>query len=64
MSTASVGLLFGALLGIAVAVQGWSGFWWVLLFSVVSFVIGKVVQGDIDVSPYLSSAEQRVRTKR
>lgn len=64
MSPASVGLLFGALLGIAVAVQGWSGFWWVLLFSVVSFVVGKVVQGDIDVSPYVSSAEQRVKVKR
>lgn len=64
MTPAAVGLLFGALLGIATAVQGWSGFLWVLLFSVVCWVVGKVVQGDIDVSPYVSSAEQRVKERR
>lgn len=64
MTPASVGLLFGALLGLATALEGWSGFWWVLLFSAVLGVVGKVVQGDIDVSPYVSSAEQRLREKR
>lgn len=64
MTAATVGLLFGALLGIATAVQGWSGFLWVLLFSVVFWVVGRVMQGDIDVSPYVSSAEQRLRVKR
>lgn len=64
MTPAAVGVLFGALLGLATAVEGWSGFWWVLLFSAVFAVVGKVVQGDIDVSPYVSSAEQRIKDKR
>ncbi len=64
MTPAAVGLLFGALLGISTAVEGWSGFFWVLFFSLVSFVVGKVLQGDIDVSPYVNSAEQRLKEKR
>ena len=64
MTPTAVGLLFGALLGLATAVQGWSGFWWTLLFAAVFSVIGKVVQGDIDISPLVSSTEQRLRTKR
>lgn len=64
MTPAAVGLLYGALLGIATAVEGWSGLLWVLLFSLVFWVAGRVVQGSIDVSPYVSSAEQRLRDKR
>ena len=64
MTPAAVGLLFGSLLGIATAVEGWSGFLWVLLFSLVSWVVGKVLQGDIDVSPYVSSAQRRLKEKR
>ena len=64
MTPTAVGLLYGALLGIATAVEGWSGFLWTLLFSVVLALVGKVVQGDIDVSPYVSSAERRLREKR
>lgn len=64
MTPAAVGLLFGALLGIATAVEGWSGLLWVLLFSIVFWVVGKVMQGDIDVSPYVSSAEQRIKERR
>lgn len=64
MTPTAVGLLFGALLGIATAVEGWSGLLWALLFAVICALVGKVVQGDIDISPYVSSAEQRLRDKR
>jgi hypothetical protein len=54
-------VLVGALLGIATVVDGFSGFAVTALFAVVGLVVGKVVQGDIDVSRYVSSTEQKIR---
>ncbi len=63
MTPTTVGLLVGALLGIATAVEGFSGFAITALFAVVGLVIGKVVQGDIDVSEFVSSAEQKIKDR-
>lgn len=61
MTPTALGVLVGALLGIATVVDGFSGFAVTALFAVVGLVVGKVVQGDIDVSRYVSSTEQKIR---
>lgn len=61
MTPAALGLLLGALFGIAAAVDGFAGFAIAVLLSAVGFLIGKIVAGDIDVSSYISSTEQKVR---
>jgi len=54
MSPSLIGLLAGIALGFAAAFGGFGAFAIVAILAVVGFVAGKVVGGDIDVSPYLS----------
>lgn len=63
MTPTAVGLVVGALLGIATVIEGFSGFAVTALFALVGLVIGKVLQGDIDVSSYVSSAEQKLKDR-
>lgn len=63
MTPAALGMIVGALLGIAAAINGFSGFAIAVLIAAVGFVIGKVVAGDIDVSSYVSSAEQKLKDR-
>ncbi len=63
MTPAALGILVGALLGIAAAVDGFSGFAVAVLIAALGYVIGKVAQGDIDVSSYVGSAEQKIKDR-
>ena len=54
MSPSVIGLVVGIALGFAAAFGGFSAFAIVAILAVVGYVVGKVVEGDIDLSPYLS----------
>ena len=61
MSPSVIGLLVGVALGFAAAFGGFAAFAIVAILAVIGFVVGKVVEGDLDLSPYLSG---RRRTRR
>lgn len=61
MSPSVMGVLIGIALGFAAAFGGFGAFAIVAILAVVGFVVGKVVEGDLDLSPYLSG---RNRTRR
>ena len=61
MSLSILGLFAGLLLAIAAATGGWEYFLLGLVFAAVGFVIGKVLDGELDLSPYLSSRSSRER---
>lgn len=54
MSPSVIGLVVGIALGFAAAFGGFSAFAIVAILAVAGYVVGKVVEGDIDLSPYLS----------
>jgi uncharacterized membrane protein YeaQ/YmgE (transglycosylase-associated protein family) len=52
-STATTGLVAGLLLGLAWAVAGFNGFLLTALLGTIGFIVGKVVSGQLDLTPYL-----------
>lgn len=48
-----VGLFTGLLLGLAWAIGGFDAFVGTAVLGVIGFVIGKVVGGQLDLTPYL-----------
>ncbi len=61
MSLSILGLFVGLLLTIAVAAGGWWFFLLGIVLAVFGFIIGKVLDGELDLSPYLSSRSSRER---
>lgn len=61
MNPSLVGLLMGIALGFAAAFGGLSAFAIVAILAGIGFVVGKVVEGDIDLSPYLSGRGRNQR---
>ncbi|MDQ1630902.1 MAG: hypothetical protein QOJ32_2324 [Frankiaceae bacterium] len=61
MSLSILGLFAGLLLTIAVAAGGWWFFLLGIVLAVFGFIIGKVLDGELDLSPYLSSRSSRER---
>ncbi len=61
MSPSLIGLLMGIALGFAAAFGGLSAFAIVAILAGIGFVVGKVVEGDIDLSPYLSGRGRNQR---
>jgi hypothetical protein len=61
MSPSLIGVLVGVALGFAAAFGGFSAFAIVTILAVIGFAAGKVVEGDLDLSPYLSG---RSRSRR
>ncbi len=59
MSRSTLGLLVGLALGLAIAIDGFSGFLVTAVAAVIGFLLGKVVDGDIDVSSYLGAGRRR-----
>jgi uncharacterized membrane protein YeaQ/YmgE (transglycosylase-associated protein family) len=51
--TAITGLYVGLLLGLAWAVAGFNGFLLTAVLGSVGFIVGKVVAGQLDLTPYL-----------
>ncbi len=52
--TTAMGILIGLALGLAVAFGSFGDMLIVALFGVVGFVVAKVLEGDLDLGPYLS----------
>jgi hypothetical protein len=61
MHPSLVGLLVGIALGFAGAFGGFDAFVVVALLSLVGFIAGKVVAGQIDLTPYLGGEDRRRR---
>ncbi|HSP37016.1 MAG TPA: hypothetical protein VLR26_04615 [Frankiaceae bacterium] len=61
MSLSILGIFAGLLLAIAAAAGGWGYFLLAIVLGAFGFVIGKVLDGELDISPYLSSRHSRDR---
>jgi uncharacterized membrane protein len=61
MSLSILGLFAGILLAIAAATGGWEYFLLALVLAAFGFVVGKVLDGELDLSPYLSNRSSRER---
>lgn len=59
MSTTVIGLFTGLLVGLAIAIDGFTGFLLLAVFGAIGVVVGKVVDGDIDLSAVLNSGSSR-----
>jgi len=56
-----VGLFVGLLLGLALAFDGFGSMLIVAFCGAVGYVVMKVVQGEIDLTPYLGGRNRTVR---
>ena len=54
MTRTTLGVLIGLALGLALAFGSFGQMLIVALFAAVGFVVAKVLDGDLDLSPYLS----------
>ena len=61
MSPTVVGLFTGLLLGIAWVVGGFDAFVGTAVLGAIGLVIGKIVAGEIDLTPYLGGESRRSR---
>jgi hypothetical protein len=61
MRPSFVGLLVGMALGFALAFGGFEAFLIVAVISAIGFIAGKVVEGRIDLTPYIGGGD---RTRR
>ncbi|MFD3874847.1 hypothetical protein [Streptomyces sp. NPDC058623] len=59
MSTATVGLLAGMALGFAAYFGGFWAFLLVAALGAVGLVIGRILQGDLDVSDFVRPRDRR-----
>ena len=59
MTTTTVGLFAGLILGLAAALGGFTDFLVVALFGIVGFVVAKVIEGEIDLSDYIGRDRRR-----
>ena len=61
MQPSIVGLFVGLLLGLALAFDGFGSMLIVAFCGAVGFVVMKVVQGEIDLTPYLGGRNRTIR---
>jgi hypothetical protein len=54
MTRTTLGVVIGLALGLALAFGSFGQMLIVALFAVIGFIVAKVVEGDLDLSPYLS----------
>ena len=54
MTRTTAGVVIGLALGLALAFGSFGQMLIVALFAVIGFVVAKVLDGDLDLSPYLS----------
>jgi ABC-type sulfate transport system permease component len=59
MSTPLVGMLVGMALGLAAALGGFGAFLLVAALGVVGFLVGRFLDGDLDISELFSSRNRR-----
>lgn len=61
MRPSFVGMLVGVALGFAGVIGGFGAFLIVSFLALVGFVVGKVLEGQIDVSSYLGGGDRSKR---
>ncbi|HEX3623316.1 MAG TPA: hypothetical protein VHT97_13465 [Acidimicrobiales bacterium] len=61
MQPTVVGLFVGLILGLALAFDGFGSMLIVAFCGAVGYVVVKVVQGEIDITPYLGGANRNRR---
>jgi hypothetical protein len=54
MTRTTLGIVIGLALGLALAFGSFGQMLIVALFAVIGFVVAKVLEGDLDLTPYLS----------
>ena len=54
MTRTALGTVIGLALGLALAFGSFGQMFIVALFAAVGFIVAKVLEGDLDLSPYLS----------
>ena len=54
MTRTPLGVVIGLALGLALAFGGFGRMLIVALFAVIGFLVAKVLEGDLDLGPYLS----------
>jgi len=59
VTTTTVGLFVGLILGLAAALGGFTDFLVVALFGIVGFVVAKILDGEIDLSDYIGPNRRR-----
>lgn len=59
LSPSVLGVIVGLALGYAAAFGGFTEFLIVTIFSVVGYVVGKVLQGELDLGSLLGSRDTR-----
>lgn len=64
MSSTHVGLLFGALLGLALILQGFGDMLIVALFGGLGWLVARVLQGDVDLNALVSPGRSSNRPRR
>jgi hypothetical protein len=53
MTSTTVGVVIGLALGLALAFGSFGQMLIVALFAAIGFIVAKVLEGDLDLSPYL-----------
>lgn len=64
MRGSHVGLIFGAILGLALVTEGFGDMLIVALVAAIAWVVARVIEGDIDLNDVLSSASRRSASRR
>lgn len=59
MSYTLMGLVYGLFLGLAAAFGGWPEFLTVLVLGAIGLFVGRVLDGQIDLSSYVNGKERR-----
>ncbi len=54
MTRTNMGIIIGLVLGLALVLGSFGDMLIVALFAAIGFVVAKVVEGDLDLAPYLS----------
>jgi hypothetical protein len=58
MTRTTLGVVIGLALGLALAFGSFGQMLIVALFAVIGFVVAKVLEGDLDLGPYLSGRRE------
>lgn len=61
MRSSGLGLITGLIAGLALVCGGFSEFLIVLLFGAIGLVVGKVIDGELDLTRYLGAGRRERR---
>ena len=59
MSATRTGIYVGLLLGVAAAAGGLTGFFIALVLGVLGFLVGRVLDGELDINQYVGRGRDR-----